>query len=241
MLKHLRPLLTCSVACCLLACNSPEPKQEETQKPAEPVVEKPVETAPATPEFKPFDVAEISHTVKDYAKWRPFFNDDSVNRKANGLDLIVVGRSADNPNKVLIALTVADVAKGKSFSQNPELKKVMDKAGVISKPDIHFFHVIRFSPDAEEKQWVIVTHKVKDFDAWLKVYDGEGPAARAEQGLYDAALARGIDDPLMVHLVFDIKDMAKAKAAFNSPEKKELMKSAGVEGAPKIEFYTSAE
>jgi len=35
--------------------------------------------------------------------------------------------------------------------------------------------------------------------------------------------------------------MAKAKAAIFSDEKKKIMMSAGVVGAPKIEFYTTAE
>ncbi len=83
----------------------------------------------------------------------------------------------------------------------------------------------------------MVTHKVKDFDAWLKVYDGEGKATRASQGMVDRVLARGIDDPNIVHIVFAVTDMAKAKAAISSEAKKKLMTSAGVEGPPTIEFY----
>jgi hypothetical protein len=117
----------------------------------------------------------------------------------------------------------------------------MDKAGVNSKPSTVFYRVIRFDQTQNEKQWVLVTHKVKDFDAWVKVFDTEGTAKRAEEGLYDVVLARGIDDPNLVHLVFDIKDMAKAKASILSEEKKKLMMSAGVEGTPKIEFYSTAD
>ncbi|MBK8585427.1 MAG: cyclase [Bacteroidetes bacterium] len=88
---------------------------------------------------------------------------------------------------------------------------------------------------------MIINHKVKDFDAWLKVYDGEGVATRAEEGMVDVLLARGIDDPNIVYIVFDITDMEKAKAALSSESKKNLMMSAGVEGAPKMDFYTTAE
>ena len=88
---------------------------------------------------------------------------------------------------------------------------------------------------------MIVTHKVKDFDAWLKVYNGEGTAARESQGMVDVALGRGIDDPSVVHIVFDITDMAKAKAAIVSPEKKKLMMSAGVIGEPHIEIYNDGK
>src|SRR6185437_14622673 len=110
-----------------------------------------------------------------------------------------------------------------------------------SKPDLEFFKVIRFNPNSHEKQWVVITHKVKDFDAWQKVFDTEGSAIRASDGLVDVVLARGIEDSNLVQIVFDITDMAKAKASMNSADKKKLMMSAGVEGAPKIEYFNTAE
>lgn len=75
----------------------------------------------------------------------------------------------------------------------------------------------------------------------LKVFDNEGTATRANQGLIDLVLARGVNDSNLVHLVFDINDMAKAKSAMHSDAKKKLMMSAGVIGTPQIEFYTTAK
>jgi hypothetical protein len=196
---------------------------------------------PKAPEFKPFDVVEINHTVKNYSKWRPAFNTDSTARKASGLEFMVIGRNAADSNNLLIVLNASDVQKAKAFAADPRLKDVMQKNGVISKPGINYFHVIRFNPDSKEKQWVVITHKVKDFDTWVKVFDSEGTATRASFGLVDVALARGIDDPNLVHIVFDIKDMAKAKARISDPALKKLMIDGGVIGAPKIEFYSTAE
>lgn len=189
----------------------------------------------------PFDVMEVTHNVKDYAKWRPAFDADSPNRKAAGMEYITVGRGIDSNNRLLVVLKISDLAKARAFAADPKLKETMEKGGVISKPDVEFFHVIRYNPNSHEKQWVIVTHKVKDFDAWVKVYDGEGTATRASQGMVDVALARGIDDPNLVHIVFDITDMAKAKAAIFSEEKKKLMQSAGVTGVPVIQFYSDSQ
>ena len=93
----------------------------------------------------------------------------------------------------------------------------------------------------DTKDRVMVTHRVKDFDAWVKVYDGEGKPTRASEGMVDRVLARGIDDPNIVHIVFAVTDMAKAKAAITSEAKKNLMMSAGVEGAPTIEFFEQAK
>ena len=234
-------ILTACFISGLFSCNSNTPAAKEEPAKTADTVAAVATPPPPPPAFKPFDVVEMEHTVKDYAKWRPFFNTDSVNRKAIGLENIVVGRSIDKPNSILIVLQASDMQKAKAFSADPKLKEVMTKAGVISKPAIGYWHVIRFSPNMAIKEWVEVTHKVKDFDAWVKVFDAEGPAIRAAQGMSDAVLSRGIDDPNLVHIVFDITDMAKAKAAIMSEEKKKLMMSAGVEGKPTVKFYKMAE
>ena len=236
--KNFKPLLTVCLATALFSCNNSTEKKEEPAKAADTTA---TAAAPVPAAFTPFDVLEITHTVKDYAVWRPLFNSDSTSRKASGMEDIVVGRGLEKNNDLVVVLKVSDVQKAKAFAADPRLKAVMDKGGVISKPDAAFFHVIRFNADSKEKQWVVVTHKVKDFDAWVKVFDAEGAATRASNGMVDVVLARGIDDPSIVHLVFDIKDMAKAKARMNSPELKKIMMDAGVEGMPKIAFYTSAE
>jgi len=189
----------------------------------------------------PFDVLEISHTVKDFATWKKAFDADEPMRKASGLELIVLGRSAENPNTVCIVLHASDVAKAKTFATNPRLKDLMEKNGVITKPEFNYYKVIKVNPDSKEKSWVQVTYKIKDFDAWQKVFDANGAANRANQGLIDVALARGIDDPNIVHIVFDIKDMAKAKAWILSEETNKLRLSAGMIGQPKIEFFNVAE
>lgn len=230
-------LLCMLLATVIVSCNNNAETKTESTPPDSSVAA----ADPAPPAFTPFNVVEIAHSVKDYAAWRPLFNTDSVERKASGMKDIVVGRSVDNPNHIMIALEVSDVQKAKDFAAKPRLKQVMDKAGVNSKPDINYWHVIRMAPEANEKQWILVTHKVKDFDAWLKVFDAEGSTSRASQGLIDVVLAQGLEDPNLVHLVFDTKDMAKAKASILSEEKKKLMQSAGVEGVPKIEYYTTAE
>lgn len=234
-------LLTTAIASMLFSCSvdDREPAKEEAEQHADTTAAT-MKAAPE-PEFAPFDVVEIKHSVKDYDKWRPMFNTDSTERKNAGMEDIVVARNMDKPNNIYIALKATDVQKAKDFGASARLKDIMDKAGVNSKPEIQFLHVIRFNPNAKEKKWVVITHKVKDFDAWLKVFDGEGTVARAEQGLYDAVMAKSIDDPNMVTLVFDVKDVEKAKKSIMSEEKKKLMTNAGVEGEPKIEFYNSVD
>jgi hypothetical protein len=233
------PLLTICAVAGLLSCNNNADAGKEPAKAADTVAAAPVVAAP--PAFEPFDVLEVNHLVKDYAAWRPVYDADSVNRKAAGLETIVVARSVDNAKNIELVFKVTDVQKAKDFTASPKLKEAMAKGGVVSKPSLEFYHVLRFNAESKEKQWVEVSHKVKDFDAWLKVYDGEGKEKRAGEGMIDVVLARGIDDPSIVKLVFDITDMAKAKAAIFSEEKKKLMTSAGVEGKPVIKFYQVVE
>jgi hypothetical protein len=239
--KIYKPLFTVCVAAALFSCNNNAETKEDSPKPADsPVAATPkVTTSPAI--TAPFDVMEINHVVKDYGVWKKAFDTDSVARIANGLSFIALGKNLDNPNDVSVTLMSADLQKAKAFATDPRLKDVMEKNGVISKPDVTFWHVLRVNMDSKEKNWVLITHKVKDYAAWLKVYDGEGTATRSGFGLVDVALARGVEDSNLIHIVFDIKDMAKAKARLADPALKKMMTDGGVISAPKIEFYSQGE
>lgn len=238
--KYRLYLLAICFTATIYSCNNNTSKQETTAATdtAKPVVAEPL-PAPATPKI--VDIMEIGHTVKDYALWKKAFDDDSIVRKANGLQLIALGRNIENPNNILVALNVTDLTKAKAFAADPRLKIIMQKNGVISKPIINYYHIERVNLESKEKSWVQVTHKVKDYNAWLKVFDGEGTAARAAQGLVDVVVSRDLSDSNTVHIVFDIKDMAKAKAEIGSEAKKKLMTSAGVIGKPDLEFFNSAQ
>jgi hypothetical protein len=195
-------------------------------------------TAPATPVFQPFNVMVITHGVKDFDKWKPaYFAHDSV-RKAYGITHLSLNRGLEDSNMVTIAEMISDAQKAKEFSTLPNLKEVMQKAGVNSPPTFDFIHVIRDDTTmAATNDRMMVAHKVKDFDAWLKVFDNEGGATRAGYGMVDRALGRGVDDSTMVYILFVVTDIAKAKARGNSEELKKLMTDAGVVGPPKIRFF----
>jgi quinol monooxygenase YgiN len=234
-------IVCCFALAAMVSCNkNQETTSETTVTDSTAVAAAPADTASA--EFKPFNVITIKHSVQDYAKWRPLFDSDSVARNEAGMKLITVSRGIDKPNDINLAFEIADVQKAKDFAANPRLKAVMEKGGVNSAPTIDYVNVIRFDKEAmAQKDYIEVTHKVKDFNAWLKVFDAEGPAKRAEEGMKDMVLARDINNPNTVNLVFTITDMAKAKAAINSEAKKKLMTEAGVVGKPRILFYHMTE
>ena len=245
-IKILKPMSVLFFSLAIFSCNNSGSSNSEAKTDSTTTMTDTTTTAttvapPAPSMAAPFDVEEVTHKVKNYAEWKTVFDADSDNRKAGGLENIAIGRNLSDSNEILLAFKVADVAKAKAFSTDPKLKEAMKKGGVISKPEFSIWHVIKFNPDSHEKQWVEVTHKVKNFDAWMKVYDSEGTTKRASEGMVDVALARGVDDSNMVKLVFDITDLAKAKASISSDAKKKLMMSAGVEGKPNIQFYRDPE
>jgi hypothetical protein len=199
-------------------------------------------TPPPPPPFKPFDVAVITHKVKNFDKWKAaYLSHDSV-RKAYGLTDAGLGRGLQDSNMVTVTEMVSDVQKAKEFSMLPNLKEAMQKGGVVGKPAFDFIHVIRYDTSkGSSNNRLEIVHKVKDFDAWLKAFDNEGSATRAGYGMIDKGLARGVDDSTMVYILFVVTDTAKAMARGNSPELKKIMTDAGVVGAPRINMFKELE
>ena len=229
--KFLKPVLILVFMVAVFSC-----KNNKTEKVEEPeMMEKP---EMAMPEFKPFKVITIKHKVADYAKWRKEYDAHDSVRLAYGITHFVIGRGMDDPNTIIVIDKIKDVMKAKEFSAWPSLKEAMKKAGVMGKPEFGFYDVIRNDDSKINlKDRLMVMHRVKDFDVWLKVYEAEGMTKRMEEGLIDRGMARSLDDPNMVTLVFAISDMKKAKTSINSEAKKKLMMDAGVEGAPQMFYY----
>ncbi|MEO7485674.1 MAG: hypothetical protein ABIU77_01180, partial [Ferruginibacter sp.] len=134
--KKIFHLLMTSLAVMLFACNGTTEKTEEAATTPDTTAVK-IAAPPAVPALTaPFDIVEINHAVKEYATWKKAFDLDSTARIANGLSLIVLARGLDNPNNVSVNLLATDIQKAKAFAADPRLKDVMDKNGVVSKPDI---------------------------------------------------------------------------------------------------------
>jgi quinol monooxygenase YgiN len=181
----------------------------------------------------------IQHPVANYSVWQAaYMAHDSV-RNAYGISKYGLGRGTQDTNMVWILNKINDLGKAKEFAGLPELKTVMEAAGVTGMPTFTYMDVVRDDTSSiPQKDRVLVSHKVKDYDTWLKAYDGEGRAMRAENGLLDRGLARNADDPNTVYIVFAITDKDKAMARMQSEELKKIMTDAGVEGPPSFFFYT---
>lgn len=209
---------------------------------AAPEEAKVMDTTTAVAAFEPFKVMVVQQNVADYDKWRKEYDAHDSMRQAYGITHYMIGRGIDEAKRIVVIDKMTDVQKAKAFSVLPNLKEAMKAGGVIGKPEFAYYDVIRNDPaKIDQKDRLMVIHRVKDFDAWLKVYDAEGTVKRMEEGLIDRGMARSIDDPNRVALVFAITDRAKAKASISGEAKKKLMTDAGVEGAPELFFYTIVE
>ncbi|MEP6615086.1 MAG: hypothetical protein ABJA57_00835 [Ginsengibacter sp.] len=233
-MKRIHVIFTATILS-LFACNDSSKEKQEVQTSDTTVTTPVTETAPA---FVPFKVAMIQHHVMNFDKWKAgYVAHDSV-RQAYGISAYVIGRELKDSNSVIVIDKMTDVQKAKEFSSLPNLKEAMKKAGVNSVPTFSYIDVVRNDDTKiDQKERIMIVHKVKDYDTWLKAYDREGKETRAANGLLDRGLGRGVDDPNMVYVVFAVTDMAKAKSRMSSAELKGIMTEAGVEGIPKFYMY----
>ena len=189
-----------------------------------------------------FKILMVEHPVADFESWKAaYLAHDSI-RQAYGISHLSLGVGADDPTMVLVINKIEDLAKAKEFTELPELKEAMDKAGVTGMPTFMYIDVVRNdSSQTEIKDRMMIAHRVKDFDAWLKVYDAEGMETRKGFGIIDRGIGRSSDDPNMVYILFAISDMEKVKARSSSEELKKIITDAGVEGLPQIMYFKVAD
>jgi len=81
----------------------------------------------------------VRQTVEDYARWREGFDKHAPARQAGGAtDEVYVMQNVDDPNDITAILGWSDVEKAQAFTQSPDLKEAMQKAGVTGPPEIRF-------------------------------------------------------------------------------------------------------
>jgi hypothetical protein len=223
----------------LISCNGN--KQETSTTATDSTVTKTDSTAKTTavknePPAKPSDVMIVRHKVANYAKWQTAFDAHDSMRVASGLHAYVVGRGVDDSNTIMAVVKMDDTARAKEFGRSVGLKEAMKKSGVVGAPTVMMLDMEMLDTTNTNPTRVIVTHKVKDRQQWRKTFDAH-KQSRIDGGMTDRGIGYSIDDDHMVTVVFNINDMAKAKAFMNSKDLKDKMAEAGVEGKPDIFMY----
>ncbi|MFW5331353.1 hypothetical protein [Hydrogenophaga sp. ZJX-1] len=83
--------------------------------------------------------------------------------------------------------------------------------------------------------FMLVRHKVKDFNTWKVGYDAHHPK-RQEAGLTEKYLLRSSEDPNEVVVMFEAQDLTRAKAFATSDDLRAKMQEVGVVDRPDIYF-----
>jgi len=81
-------------------------------------------------------VNTITHSVKDYSAWKLEYDAGEELRKNAGIHDNVILRSLSDENSITVLGSSSSAAKLYEFMSNPDLKAAMEKAGVISKPEV---------------------------------------------------------------------------------------------------------
>jgi hypothetical protein len=77
----------------------------------------------------------VRHTVTDYGKWRPIFDQDDARRRAAGATGVnQVYRDMDEPNIITLILEWDTAENARKFAHDPALGAVMQKTGVVGVP-----------------------------------------------------------------------------------------------------------
>ncbi len=76
---------------------------------------------------------------------------------------------------------------------------------------------------------IIGTHKVKNFTAWLPVYENDD-SRRSALGIKTISVVQGALDPNIVAMHWEVEDLDKFEQMLADPNMKDKMEEAGVEG-----------
>lgn len=77
--------------------------------------------------------------VKDYSKWKPISDGLADTRKEYGSKGGRLFRNADNPNEPVVLYEWESIEKARKYAQSEDVKKAMERAGEIGKPESVFY------------------------------------------------------------------------------------------------------
>lgn len=87
---------------------------------------------------RPLAGAIIRHEVGDYAAWKRAFDGHADTRAKAGIIGHAVNRSTHNPNVVVVYLQAESLEPLRAFASSPDVKQVMQAAGVVGAPEVMF-------------------------------------------------------------------------------------------------------
>ena len=78
----------------------------------------------------------VQHHVADYDHWYPAFTEHEAVRRQYGATGHSISRAVADPNTIVIVNDFATLEGAQTFTQDPSLPAVMERAGVDGPPQI---------------------------------------------------------------------------------------------------------
>ena len=87
----------------------------------------------------------IRHKVRNFAKWKPAYDDHGTTRKKAGSKGAHLFRNVDKPNETVILFKWNRLDTARKFVKSRNLRAAMKQAGVTEKPNIYFLEEVDHS------------------------------------------------------------------------------------------------
>ncbi len=88
----------------------------------------------------------LRHRVRDFDRWKRFFDAQAAERAAAGSLGGRVFRDGDDPEDIVVVLEWADLDRARDFAEREDLQVTMERAGVMGEPDFLFLAEVDTPP-----------------------------------------------------------------------------------------------
>jgi hypothetical protein len=76
----------------------------------------------------------VHHRVRDYAAWKPVFDEHEDVRRSHGEIEHRVYQNLEDPNLVVVHNDFPNAEAARAFAADPSLRDAMERAGVVGEP-----------------------------------------------------------------------------------------------------------
>ena len=84
----------------------------------------------------------------------------------------------------------------------------------------------------------ILTHEVKNYSDWKKVFDGDA-ANRSANGVSVQGVYQSVDNPNLVTVITEVPSVEAIQGFMASPDLQAAMEQAGVIGMPEVKILNN--
>jgi quinol monooxygenase YgiN len=186
----------------------------------------------------PPHAALLTHRVEDVDRWKAAFDGHEPARRAAGILGHHIYRAEDDAHLITLCVTFSDLDQAKAFTASPELGELMQKAGVVSRPEIQWLKPIRHEVVSDRQlPAFLLRHRVADVDTWAAGYDAAGELRRSA-GIIGHAAYRSVDDPALITVSHQAETFDALHSFLADPQLQAAMHEAGVISEPEVTFHT---